>query len=378
MKKLISSLLMVVVLFNFIFCQKSYAYEGTSSIDPSVTTPSDAEQLLEEGTANVKNDGSGGENDISEDVQINFDVMGGKIFGTITGILARALNIFPMMIQALMMYVTNESDFFTIEKIVFNEITLFNINYFNFSASPITQPLKESVSGWYYILRLISIAISLLILLYVGIRMALSTLSADKAKYKKMLMSWLESIVILFLMQYIISILFNLGEMFGNIVCDLRDTLKGTSFELDTLEKICDYMNNVTGWEYTAYSIVYWFLVFIQIKFFYLYFKRLIVVGFLVLIAPLVTITYPIDKIGDGKAQAFTVWLSELSVNIIIQPIHALIYLIFIYTAGDIAKYSIFVALFFLLALTKVEKTILHLFNLRNVVSLKPVDENKK
>lgn len=108
------------------------------------------------------------------------------------------------------------------------------------------------------------------------------------------------------------------------------------------------------------------------------YFKRLITVGFLILISPLITITYPIDKMGDGKAQAFSVWFHELAINVFIQPIHALIYLIFMYTAGEIAKKSIIVALVFLLALTKVEKIVLYLFNLKNVTSLKPVDEERK
>ena len=92
----------------------------------------------------------------------------------------------------------------------------------------------------------------------------------------------------------------------------------------------------------------------------------------------MLTVTYPIDKVGDGKAQAFSVWFNELAINIFIQPIHAMIYLVFIYTAGEIAKHSILVALVFLLSLTKVEKIVLFLFNLRNVASLRPVDEERK
>ena len=115
----------------------------------------------------------------------------------------------------------------------------------------------------------------------------------------------------------------------------------------------------------------------VQIKFFLSYFRRVIVVGFLILISPIVTITYPIDKIGDNKAQAFWVWFNELAINIFIQPIHAFIYLVFMFTAGEIAKYSLLVATIFLYGMTKVEKLVLHLFNPRNVISLKPVDDEK-
>lgn len=296
------------------------------------------------------------------------------------------------------MMVISESDgMFTIEKTVFNEIGLFNINYFNFEntyqigtgsnektiqvKSPIIKRVKQSIAKFYIILRLMAIALSLIILIYVGIRMALSTVASDKAKYKQMLIAWVESIVILFTMQYIISLVMNIGQMFGNIIYDLKCILNSggdASFETDIMDNLTSFMLGSSGWSYALNSIIYWFLIFIQTKFFLSYFKRIITVGFLILIAPIVTITYPIDKIGDGKAQAFTVWFSELSVNIFIQPIHALIYLVFMYTAGEIAKYSMLVALLFLLSLTKVEKVVLQLFNLRNVVSLRPVEDERK
>ena len=61
--------------------------------------------------------------------------------------------------------------------------------------------------------------------------------------------------------------------------------------------------------------------------------KRFLMVGFLIVISPLITITYSIDKAGDGKAQAFSTWLKEFMVNILIQPLHALIYLVFVLMA---------------------------------------------
>ena len=50
-------------------------------------------------------------------------------------------------------------------------------------------------------------------------------------------------------------------------------------------------------------------------------------IAFLITIAPLVTITYSIDKIGDGKSQALNAWLKEFSYTILIQPFHCITYL---------------------------------------------------
>ena len=51
---------------------------------------------------------------------------------------------------------------------------------------------------------------------------------------------------------------------------------------------------------------------------------------FLILVAPITAITYPIDKISDGKAQAFNMWLQEFLYEVIIQPFHLLIYVVFL------------------------------------------------
>ena len=51
---------------------------------------------------------------------------------------------------------------------------------------------------------------------------------------------------------------------------------------------------------------------------------------FLVVISPLVTLTYSIDKMGDGKAQAFNTWLKELIFGVLIQPFHCAIYMAFV------------------------------------------------
>ena len=63
--------------------------------------------------------------------------------------------------------------------------------------------------------------------------------------------------------------------------------------------------------------------------------------AFLTIIAPLVAMTYSIDKITDGKAQAFNMWLKEYIFNLLIQPMHLLLYLIMISMAYDLAATNI-------------------------------------
>lgn len=397
MKKIISTMLLIVVLFNFILCNnKTYAvekpFEGTESIN----------EVDRKSEYTYMNEGKTTDSSIGE-TSFNWDTLG-SIFGTVASILVSVVNVFPRTIQAAIttMTIGRPSNIslikkFTIEYTVFNQISLFDIDYFNMNNSyqlnslthdPATnftydyqessKIIRKNVAKYFIILRLIALSANLLVLIYVGIRMALSSISSDKAKYKKMLVDWLESMIILFLLQYIISAMFTVGSTFSNIIYETRSAMMingEKSFELSIMETIDESLISLSGWSFVFYSVAYWVLVTLQIKFCLMYLKRFLTVGFLIVISPLITITYAIDKIGDGKAQGFSVFFSELMINIMIQPIHALIYLVFMYTANEIAQYSILISILFLLALTKVEKAVLKIFNLKNVVSLKPVSE---
>ena len=71
----------------------------------------------------------------------------------------------------------------TPDDIFFNELKLTDINFFNFnSGSSAIDTIRIQVATWYYIMRILAIVILLLILIYVGIRMAISTIASDIAK----------------------------------------------------------------------------------------------------------------------------------------------------------------------------------------------------
>ena len=63
--------------------------------------------------------------------------------------------------------------------------------------------------------------------------------------------------------------------------------------------------------------------------------------AFLTMIAPLVAMTYPIDKITDGKAQAFDAWLKEYIFNLLIQPMHLLLYTVLVSSAHELATQNL-------------------------------------
>lgn len=186
------------------------------------------------------------------------------------------------------------------EDILFNKVPILSVNFFKSTNSEIITNIRGSIATWYYALRNIAIILSLAVLIYIGIRMALSTISEDKAKYKKMLVDWIVGFITIFLLHYIIVITVNVNDllvgMFSNSV--------NSSFDFGSFAGQLA-LNTLPGQKWTVAftcTILYLFLVVMIFMFLINYLKRMLTVAFLMIIAPIITVTYSIDRIGDRKS----------------------------------------------------------------------------
>ena len=212
--------------------------------------------------------------------------------------------------------------------ILFNKIKLVDINFFDFNVNGTILQFRQAVAGWYYTMRLIASMVLLVILIYLGVRMALTSIATEKAIYKKMLVDWVTSLALLFLLHYIILFIIECNNALVNA---LENIVEGSEFSglgnmmtmLELLMFVPDIIMRITA------LAIYGMMVFQTISFLVSYIKRMFTIGFLIIIAPLITITYSIDKIGDGKAQALNTWLKEFSYNILLQPFQCILYLVF-------------------------------------------------
>ncbi len=245
--------------------------------------------------------------------------------------------------------------------------------------------LRSTISNWYTILRDIAIVSLLSILVYVGIRILISSASKDKAKYKQMLIDWVVAICLLFFMQYIMSFSNLLVGKITDVVKSTRnsevyvteiadkngkveeklkelgyDDFKVEEMEEESGKKVnyVEWPTNILGYarltaqmskkesaSYAGYSIIFVILVLFTVYFIITYLKRVVYMAFLTLIAPLVAMTYPIDKMNDGKAQAFDMWFKEYIFNLLIQPMHLILFTVLVSSAYELAKTNIIYSL---------------------------------
>lgn len=224
---------------------------------------------------------------------------------------------------------------FSIESIIFNQaienpISLISVNFFDKTGSDkdnTNKLIQENIATWYIAIRNIAITILVIVAMYIAIRMLLATTSEKKAQYKEILIYWVQSLALIFVLHYImigiiaindalVKALYKAGEqVVAGKNNDIMETLFGNALKAI---KITTSMAN---------TFAYMVLCVVTIMFFISYLKRMMTIAFLITIAPLVTVTYSIDKIGDGKSQALNAWLKEFSYTILIQPFHCITYL---------------------------------------------------
>ena len=239
------------------------------------------------------------------------------------------------------------------------------------AASSDRYGIRDTIGSWYKAFRNIAVVGLLTVLVYLGIRIVISSTAADKAKYKENLQDWLVALCLVFIIHFIMSGIMMLTDKFT----EMLDNTINKPIAVKVTGSDVKFNTNLVGYvrfmaqspdfgNCTAYTIMYLALVLYTVMFTFTYFKRFLYMAFFTMIAPLVALTYPIDKVKDGKAQAFDMWFKEYTMNAIIQPIHLILYSVFIGSAIDLAVSNPLYAIVAMAFLTSAEKFVKQMFGL--------------
>lgn len=268
---------------------------------------------------------------------------------------------------------------FTIYDLVTGEYDFFNLDFYdveryeNLDKDSIASNIISNLFTFYKTLRNIALALSLFVLMYIAIRMATSTTAIQRSKFQNMLIAWFTSVCILFFMHYIIIVISYVNHFALDIAKNFAESLGVENIEVGIMKgQIKSLGKGQIGFHLFQTLILVSIFIFYQIKYLIAYTKRFCEIAFLIIISPLVTVTYAIDKVGDNRAQAFSMWFKELSSKYLLQFVHAMTYIIFLAAAGEIAKTMPLLAAFFLWAMGKSEVVI------RNVLGLQGEKQMEK
>lgn len=264
----------------------------------------------------------------------------------------------------------------TIEKIFFGDIDILNVNIYKMSekkeiGSNTGNDFKKGIAEWAGITRVIAVTLSFILMLIGAIMLMvknarMSTNAKGIAASKEFLIDVAKGIGIALSINLIFALMLFAHDILLGILNSIRYVIVESgnkNVEITIYEILLS--NPLTGGSRYAVSILtVAILIVYQIKFLVIYANRLITIGFIIVIAPIISVTYAIDKIGDGKSQVLRKMFKEFVDAIMIGIIYPIIYLVFMTGLAPIVVLSPLLGLIIIMLFSKIEEMFKKIFGI--------------
>ena len=228
----------------------------------------------------------------------------------------------------------------------------------------VSTQIKKNVLFWYTFSRYFAISGMLALLIYLGIRLAIASVASEKAMYKKMILDWLSGMLMIFIMHYFMIFILKINSSLIEIIkkasgienreIGLYETVRTNAYSLK-------FTVGTTG------AIMYMYLIYYTIKYLFIYIKRYINIVILTVSAPIICMFNTFKKVNTGKANQLSKWFEEYIVNVLIQVVHVLVYILCVGWALELTEESflgIAIALAALGFMSKADKLFRQIFKL--------------
>lgn len=211
------------------------------------------------------------------------------------------------------------------------------------NGNSVINAVKIAAAGWYYSLRNIAAVGLLCVLIYTAIRIMLTTIAEEKAAYKDRLVDWVKATCLVIFAHVLMIVILHVTDLIVEILGDSIGRYSSIAWVRHQL---------LSDWDMTqvVYLMMYGIILYYTVCFAISYIKRFLYTILLIIIAPVVSLVYAFGK--QGK-EIFQKWLKEFVLNALLQPYHMLIYTVmfgFVATIADTGQ-NIFVALYSLIVL---------------------------
>ena len=267
---------------------------------------------------------------------------------------------------------------YTIEDIIYNKVPFFDVNVFSKKAggqdieeNSVVDIIRTMTSVWYVSFRNLSLVVLIILLIYAGIRLAITTVASEKAHYKDALIGWLKSLILVLSIHLIMIGILKANEKLVSIFENVNQQ-EGTLY--DTLWSRA--LQKPFGVGVPA-TIMFVALILIFLRFCFAYIKRLFYVILLIILAPIVIAKYAFGVVSGKRSNMFSEWVKNFASNVMLQSIHAMAYTVLGTVAVDVGTQSfmgMILALFLLRFLLLADDIFLGVFKF-NFGSGKPFAE---
>ena len=337
-------------------------------------------------------------------------------------------NVFELILQSIMLGLSGNSnnqmisDFFgpdattangsrlSVESIFFNRIPILDANFFNFKSAGgyslvtnqlldesedesnvseedvdqtnIVYQLRYNLRKWYVIILAASIAILFFILIYLGIKYAISTTGEKKANIKDMFVSWIVAFIIVLFIHVFMYMVLQINDLavktcekIGNdIASEVVNNQNTQELSIYDAVRVKAYVFNYK--EGLPATVIYIYLIYLLVRFSYIYFKRYITIYILAIMGSLMGIKYALEKFAGKKSTSIGKWSKDFAFNVLLQTVHAFIYVLYMGIALSMAAESLagfFLCLIILNFILNADKIIIKIFGMNKASSIADV-----
>ena len=263
-----------------------------------------------------------------------------------------------------------------IDDIVYNRVPLFDVNVFSDKPggqeidpnSPLFY-LRTITANWFVLGMNLSLAAMIIIIIYTGIRMALSTIAEKKADYKMMLFNFVKAIAKIFVLAAIMALVMNLcaymTSLFAEHGVKPDDPIGGKNLYVTMVTRA---LGSFSFKAKIPAAILFFGLTLTFFKFCFRYTKRMLNVYLLIIISPVLVAKDAYEGSTGKQGRTFSAWLQEFTLNVALQPAHALIYTALVKVALESATDNILgfvVAILIMNFMVSADKIFFKIFNMR-------------
>lgn len=188
--------------------------------------------------------------DYTPSIQVSENALDSKIksnilLDTLAGMINAIASLAEYLLGAVFKTLTGDNIFPWADRIIFNGIGFLDINFLNpasnslFVSNGSTSILGKVVYSVYSTIFSLAVLFLGVAVGIMAIRLAISSIAAEKAKYKQAIVNWVTCIVMLFLMHYILAFVFWVNEQLVQIASGiLIKTIDETVTSVDFTEAL--------------------------------------------------------------------------------------------------------------------------------------------
>lgn len=154
-------------------------------------------------------------------LEVNYDDMSSNsvLLNWIAEILYNFASAVESIGSGIIKMITGTSEFPWIDKVIFNTVPILDVNFINPASGSLFEDSNGNMTGVGNVIRnvyftLLSIALGFIVIVIavIAIKLAISSIASEQAKYKEAVVNWAMCLVLLFGLHFLISFLFFLNE----------------------------------------------------------------------------------------------------------------------------------------------------------------------